>query len=209
LFSWDGVFLVKRKMILKETAEWLITFTGAFLIVMILNTKVFATTQVQQSSMQDTLMEGQHLFIEKVTYDFSNPSRGDIIVFLDNKSVKNYFQEIKIFLTDVTEAFKPLEEKSNVRLVKRVIGIPGDVVDIKDGSVFVNGNKLNEPYTKGITFKRDMEFPAKVPKGKYIVMGDNREVSKDSRTFGFIDRSEVEGKAVFRLWPLNKVGSVK
>jgi signal peptidase I len=198
-----------RKMVIREVAEWIITFAGAFVIVMLLNTKVFATTQVRQSSMQDTLFEGQHLVIEKLTYDFGDPKRGDIIVFIEDKMPSNYIDEVKIFLKDVSEVFKPIEEKSNVRLVKRVIGLPGDEIDIRDGSVYVNGTKQEEAYTKGVTFTREVQFPVKVPEGKYIVMGDNREVSKDSRSFGVIDRKQVEGKALFRFWPVNKIGAVK
>lgn len=201
--------MTSGKMILRETAEWVITLAGAFLIVMLLNTKVFATTQVKQSSMQDTLFEGEHLFVEKVSYDFGNPSRGDIIIFIENEHIHNYLDEMRIFLTDVGEVFKPAEEKSNVRLVKRVIGIPGDVVDIRDGSVYLNGGRLNEPYVKGITETREIAFPIKVPEGEYIVMGDNREVSKDSRSFGLIDRDQIEGKALFRFWPADRVGVLK
>ena len=201
--------MVKRNVVLKEVREWLFTFIGAFVMVMLLNTRVFATTLVRQSSMQDTLFDGQHLLIEKVSYSFGNPSRGDIIVFFENKYPKNYLDEIKIFLTDVTEVFKPITEKSNVRLVKRVVGIPGDEVDIQGGSVLINGDELTETYTKGETFERDLKFPVKVPDGKYFVLGDNREISKDSRTFGFIDRSQVNGKVVFRFWPLRKVGILK
>lgn len=198
-----------RKMVFREVAEWIFTFAGAFVIVMLLNTKVFATTQVRQSSMQDTLFEGQHLVIEKLTYDFGDPKRGDIIVFIENQMPLNYIDEVKIFLKDVSEVFKPVEEKSNVRLVKRVIGLPGDEIDIRDNSVYVNGKKLDESYTKGMTYTREVQFPVKVPEGEYIVMGDNREVSKDSRSFGAIDRKQIEGKALFRFWPLNKFGGVK
>lgn len=196
-------------MVIREAAEWIVTFAGAFVIVMLLNTKVFATTQVRQSSMQDTLFEGQHLVVEKLTYDFGDPKRGDIIVFIENTMPSNYIDEVNIFLKDVSEVFKPVEEKTNVRLVKRVIGLPGDEVDIRDGSVYINGTKLQEAYAKGVTYAREIQFPVKVPDGKYLVMGDNREVSKDSRSFGTIDRKQVEGKALFRFWPLSKLGGVK
>ena len=196
-------------IVLREIREWVVTLVGAFVLVMLLNTKVFATTKVQQSSMQDTLMEGQHLFVEKLTYNFVNPVKGDIIVFIENNTVSSFIEEINIFLTDVKEVFKPVHEKSNIRLVKRVIGTPGDLVDIKDGKVYINGEELNEPYVKSETNKRDFDFPVTVPNGKYIVLGDNRGVSKDSRIFGFIDKSQVEGKAVFRFWPFDKIGKLK
>ncbi len=198
-----------KNLVFREIREWIFTLVGAFVLVMLLNTKVFATTRVQQSSMQDTLMEGQHLLVEKLTYNFVNPVKGDIIVFIENKSVGGFLDEINVFLTDVKEVFKPVEEKSNTRLVKRVIAVPGDEVDIQAGKVYINGRELEEPYVKGETAKREFQLPVTVPDDKYFVLGDNRGVSKDSRVFGFIDRSQVEGKAVFRFWPLGKFGQLK
>lgn len=194
------------KMVLREIIEWIVVFATAFILVALLNTAVFATTQVRQTSMQDTLMEGQHLFVEKWSYAFGDPSRGDIIVFIRDEYPENYFEKVRIFLRDVKDVLKPVEKKTNVRLVKRVIGIPGDVVDIQNGKVYLNGEELSEPYIKGETNLREFSFPVTVPEGKYIVFGDNRQVSSDSRSFGFIDRRQVEGKAVFRFWPLNKAG---
>ncbi len=197
------------KAVLKEVWEWIAVFVAAFIIVSLLNTAVFATTQVRQTSMQDTLMEGQHLLIGKLSYAFGEPSRGDIIVFLENKYPENYFDRIKVFLTDIRDIFKPVEQKTNIRLVKRVIAIPGDEVDIRDGKVFLNGEELPEPYVKGETYQREQPFPIKLEDGEFFVLGDNREVSKDSRTFGVIDHSQIEGKAVFRFWPFNKFGKLK
>ncbi len=198
-----------RTTILREIREWLVVFAAAFILVMLLNTAVFATTQVRQTSMLDTLSEGEHLFVEKLSYLFSDPSEGDIIVFIEAEYPSGYFDKVKIFLKDISEIFKPIESKTNIRLVKRVIGIPGDEVDVRDGKVFLNGIMLDEPYANGETLQRDMSFPVMVPLGKYLVFGDNRIVSKDSRTFGFIERSQIEGKAVFRFWPPNRIGKPK
>lgn len=197
------------KSVLREIWEWVVVFAAAFILVAFLNTAVFATTQVRQTSMQNTLMEGQHLFVEKLSYLFENPSRGDIIVFIDERYPVNYFDRVKIFLTDVSDIFEPIERKTNVRLVKRVIGIAGDKIDIREGKVFLNDQEQDETYVKGETFQREITFPVVVPEGKFLVFGDNREVSKDSRTFGFIERSQIEGKAVFRFWPMNKIGSLR
>ncbi len=199
---------MSAKAVLREIWEWIVVFGAAFLIVSVLNTAVFATTQVRQTSMQNTLMEGQHLFVEKLSYAFGEPSRGDIIVFLEDKYPENYFDRIKVYLTDVSEIFKPVESKTNIRLVKRVIATAGDEVDIRDGKVYLNEEELSEPYVKGLTYQREQPFPLKLKDGEFLVLGDNREVSKDSRTFGVIDRRQVEGKAVFRLWPLNKFGTL-
>ncbi|NMA34409.1 MAG: signal peptidase I [Clostridiaceae bacterium] len=197
------------KAILKEIWEWIVIFGAAFILVALLNTAVFSTTQVRQTSMQDTLMEGQHLLVGKISYVFGEPSRGDIIVFLENRYPENYFDKVRIFITDVGDIFKPAERKTHVRMVKRIVGIPGDEVDIHDGKVFVNGRELEEEYVKGVTFQREQPLPIKLKESEYFVLGDNREVSKDSRTFGTVKRSQIEGKAVFRFWPLSVFGSLK
>ena len=204
-----GASMAAGKTILREIWEWLVVFVTAFILVMLLNTAVFATTQVRQTSMQDTLLEGQHLFVEKLSFIFNEPSRGDIIVFIENEFPTGYLDKIKLFLKDVSEIFKPVESKTNIRLVKRIIGVHGDEIDIRGGKVYLNNEILDEPYVKGETFQREQSFPMTVPPGKYLVLGDNREVSKDSRTFGFIERSQIEGKAVFRFWPLDKFGGLK
>jgi signal peptidase I len=197
------------RALIREIAEWIVIFGAAFILVALLNIAVFATTQVRQTSMEDTLMEGQHLFVEKLSYAFGDPSRGDIIVFIENKYPENYLDSIRIFLTDVRDILKPPERKTNIRMVKRVIGIPGDDVDIYEGKVYVNGKELDEKYTKGVTFQREQPMPVRLKENEYFVLGDNREVSKDSRTFGTIDRSQIEGKAVYRFWPLSGFGPLK
>ncbi|NLK87006.1 MAG: signal peptidase I [Clostridiaceae bacterium] len=200
---------MSAKTVLKEIWEWIVVFGTAFLIVSVLNTAVFATTQVRQTSMQNTLTEGQHLFVEKLSFAFGDPSKGDIIVFLEDKYPENYFDRVRVYLTDVSEIFKPVWSKTNVRLVKRVIATAGDEVDIRDGKVYINGKELMEPYVRGETYQREQSFPIKLKDGEFFVLGDNREVSKDSRTFGTIDRRQIEGKAVFRFWPLDKFGKLK
>ena len=195
--------------VLREIGEWVAVFAAAFILVLLLNTAVFATTQVRQTSMMDTLMEGQHLLVEKLGYMFSKPSRGDIIVFIEGKYTVSYLDKIKIFVTDISEILEPAERKTNIRLVKRVIGIPGDEIDIREGNVYVNGTPLEENYIKGKTLQREMHFPITVEKDKYFVLGDNREVSKDSRTFGLIDSRQIEGRVVYRFWPLRVMGIVK
>lgn len=98
---------------------------------------------------------------------------------------------------------------TRTRLVKRVIGIPGDEIDIKDGYVYLNGSILEELYVKGETYSRDKEFPIKVEEDTVFVLGDNREVSKDSRNFGLVKINQIEGKAIFRISPFNRFGFIK
>jgi signal peptidase I, bacterial type len=157
--------------------------------------------------MENTLLAGQKLIMDKISYNFSQPKRGDIIIFLEFKHKSSVKDEISIFLTDFENVLNL--STGNDRLVKRVIGVPGDTIDIKDGHVFVNNEMLEENYIKGETLKRETTFPIKVPEGKLFVLGDNRAVSRDSRNFGLVDSDQVEGKAVFRVWPYNKLGTVK
>lgn len=196
--------MVEKKKIFKEVMSWVYTIVGALILVTILDTKVFAMVQVQQRSMENTLHDGQELLVDKVSYDFTEPQRGDVVIFLENRIRDNSFSDFKIFLDDVTQ-----RKQENTRLVKRVIGVPGDDIDLKDGYVYVNGEKLNETYTQGTTVKQGINFPLKVSDGKLFVLGDNREVSIDSRSFGLIDKKQVEGKARLRIWPLDKISSVK
>ncbi len=95
------------------------------------------------------------------------------------------------------------------RLIKRVVGVPGDEIDIKDGHLYLNAKKLEEHYVKGETIERGFKLPIQVPENKLFVLGDNRMISKDSRMFGLIDYKQVEGKAIYRVYPFNHVGKVK
>ncbi len=134
---------------------------------------------VNMSSMQPTLFEGQRLFAEK---QFLDPGRGDIIIIHPPPQVAPAGEEF----------------------VKRLIGLPGDTIQITGGTVYVNGVGLVEPYIKA---KPAYAFgPFKVPAGNYFVLGDNRNNSTDSHFGWTITRQDIVGKAVLRYWPLNKFG---
>jgi signal peptidase I len=203
--------MIDKKKIIKEAGSWVISILGAFLIVMLLNSKVFAKVQVQQSSMENTLFPNQQLIIDKLSYNFAAPKRGDIIIFLENEEkgtiVDDTLRTVERIVSIFDNNISSSDESS--RLVKRVIGIAGDEVDIKDGYVYVNGKKLEEPYAKGVTIPEEFKLPVRVGENKLFVLGDNREVSKDSRKFGLIDCKQVEGRAVYRVYPFNKAGKIK
>jgi signal peptidase I len=202
---------MNSKKVIKEIISWTFSILGAFFIVTLLNNEVFAKVQVQQSSMENTLFNNQQLIVDKLSYNFVEPKRGDIIIFLEDEkkgtiiddTVRTVDRMISIFNNS-----KNGSEKDN-RLVKRVIGVTGDEVDIKDGYVYLNGIKLEEPYVKGETIKEEFKLPIKIGENKLFVLGDNRTVSKDSRTFGLIDCNQVEGKAIYRVYPFNQIGRVK
>lgn len=144
--------------------------------------------EVPSASMETTIMTGDRLFAEKVTYHFSDPQPGDIVVFSD-------------------------PQVPNRVLVKRVIATEGQTVNLVNGSVYVDGTKLSEPYTQGDSYpltktlsSANVSFPYTVPAGEVWVMGDNRENSSDSRYFGAIDSDSIFGKALVVYWPLNRIG---
>ncbi len=186
--------------ILKKILGWFETFLIAFLIYMVIHAFLFEVTVVSMSSMEDTLVSGQRLIIWKPPKYLSGPRRGDIVSF-------KYIEGKRTGLADI---LIPFPDPYEVDYIKRVIGLPGDEIDIRDGKVYINGKELEEKYVKGgYTDDRQMLFPRTVPDGKLFVMGDNRAVSRDSREFGFIDIDSIRGKAVFSIWPLSRLGPVK
>lgn len=200
-----------KKNIIKEISSWIFPILLAFFIVTLLNSKVFAKVQVQQSSMETTLFPYQQLIIDKFSYNFEEPKKGDIIIFLENEEKGSIFDETLRTIDNIISVFDNNKDKNgkSSRLVKRVVGIEGDEVDIKDGYVYINGKKLDEAYVKGVTLPEEFKLPVKVGENKLFVLGDNREVSKDSRKFGLIDCKQVEGKAIYRIYPFDKIGKIK
>ncbi len=197
----------KEKGIIREVLEWCLCICAAFVIVSFLNSEVYALTEVQQCSMENTLFEGEKLYVDKIAYHFSEPKAGDIIIFLQNEINEGFYDRILNVVEDMKMKFDG--EKRRNRFVKRVIGVPGDKINIKDEKVYINNKLLNETYIKGNTIKRTLEYPVIVPEGKLFVMGDNRENSNDSRSFGLVDKKSVEGKVIYRLWPINRLGSLE
>ncbi len=145
-------------------------------------------TIVRQTSMQDTLQPNDYIIMYKRAYAHKTPQRGDIVVFQSK-------------LTD--------EQGREKLLIKRIIGLPGDVITIEDNQLYLNGSKYEEDYIKdGITPGDIKDYV--VPEGRYFTMGDNRVVSVDSRydEVGCVALDAIEGKAVIRLFPFNKIGKL-
>jgi signal peptidase I len=145
--------------------------------------------QIEQVSMENTVEPGQYVLVDKLSPNWSDYKRGDIIVFNPPQG----FSE---------------QDGQNIPFIKRVIGVAGDVVEIKDNAVYVNGAKLDEPYvyegqpTTPLT--NDSRWV--VPKDQLFVLGVHREQSQDSRVFGSIPKSTVIGRAWLRYWPASDLG---
>jgi signal peptidase I len=199
--------MTKNKKLIKEINNWTLSILSGLLMAALINSKVFATVIVKQSSMENTLYSSQKLILDKLSYNFVEPKRGDIIIFLENEQRGTIIDDTAMFINNIKSKVKNTDVDK--RLVKRVIGIPGDLINIKDGYVYINGEKINEPYAKGQTFSGELNLPINVPNDKLFVLGDNRTVSRDSREFGLINYNQVEGKAVFRIFPFNEIGHIK
>lgn len=191
----------------REAWEFVKVILIALVITNLLNIFVFTLSEVRQSSMEQTLMSGEQLIVEKLSYQFGNPKRGDIVVFIKEMSVDNSFiARLTRLYDDLFAKFRRRE--GHFRLVKRVIGVPGDKIEIIGSQVYVNDELIEEAYLGSETSLKAVTYPLTLPEGKYFVMGDNRRASYDSRDFGPIDRQQIEGRAVFRFWPFSRFGLV-
>ena len=162
-----------------------IVFVAAWL----LRTFVVAPYKIPSASMENTIMVSDKLFAEKVSYYFRGPNPGEIVTFKD-------------------------PEVEGRTLIKRCIAVAGQTVDLQDGAVYVDGQRLDEPYTNGQASEPlktapgvEINYPYTIPEGTIWVMGDNRANSSDSRYFGPIPIENVTGHAIVIYWPVNRVGT--
>lgn len=171
---------------------------------------------IPSESMVPGLQINDRLVIERVTPWFRPYQRGDILVFYPPMTqLKNDPWSVFLRLTGFSGLMYKKEDNIDVAYIKRLIGLPGDIVDVKKGvGVFVNGKKLDEPYVNEIaetcTMVRPEPYcgPVKVPPHSYYMMGDNRNLSLDSRYWGFAMEDRVIGRAVFRIWPPERIGAL-
>lgn len=198
--------MINKNKIISELKGIVLTIILTIFISALISTTAFAKVRVEQISMENTLHDMDQLLINKLSYKFSNPKRGDIIIFFAHKEKNSFYDCVSIFIDDVKSIFS--EEDINTRYVKRIIGIPGDIVNIKDGYVYVNNEKIDEPYVKGLTESKYISLPITVEENKLFVLGDNRANSTDSRDFGVVDFKQLDGKAMIRLYPFDEIGNL-
>lgn len=200
-----------RKNYTKAFIEWSLTIVIAIVISLFIVSNIASVTQIKEQSMEPTFSEDDRVIINKFIYIIGEPSRGDIVILnkVNNEKglIKNMINEGKDIIANIKYRFTGEIEKNN--LIKRVIGVEGDIIDIENGYIYVNGKQQNENYVRSLTNPgTKFDYPIEVPEGKVFVLGDNRENSLDSRHLGFIDIDQIKGKAVFRIFPFSKFGVV-
>jgi len=170
--------------VLRDVRRWARDLVVAVLIAVIIVVFFYQPVKVEGTSMLPELVDQERIFVNKFVYRIDEIERGDIVVF-------RY----------------PLDPERSY--IKRVIGLPGEVIEIRGGSVYVSGVLLNEEYLAPEYFD-GRSFPAIVVEpDSYFVMGDHRNESNDSRMWGLVPVDNIDGKAVFRYWPVGRMGSLQ
>lgn len=179
----------------------------AFLLAFLLRTFVVQVFYIPSRSMEPTLQEDDRMVVEKLTYRVREPRRGEVIVFAGDEPLTLEDTSAGARILRGVGQFIGVVPADARDFVKRVVGLPGDTVEIEDGIVLVNGVEINEPY---VLNKDDRSGgPWEVPEGALFVLGDNRPNSADSRFgLGFVEIDDVVGRAAYVLWPPDHTGSL-
>ena len=178
---------MKERSILGELLSWLIYIVIVVILSLGIITFIGQRTKVSGHSMETTLSDGDNLIVDKISYRFRDPERFEIIVF-------------------------PFQYEEHTYYIKRIIGLPGETVQVIDGYVYINGEVLDENY--GLEVMDDPGIaaePITLGEGEYFVLGDNRNHSSDSRdpSVGVLHRDDIMGRAWIRIWPFDKFGVIK
>jgi signal peptidase I len=178
----------------RTLVEYALLAVVAVAVALLIQAFLVKPYRIPSESMENTLLIGDRVLVDRISWRFSDPQRGEITVF-----------------------HPPF---SGPVLIKRIIGMPGDVVSLNDGFVYINGRRLDEPYVRRIGGRQEptdpftnglawsLQQPYKVPAGSYFMMGDNRTDSGDSREFGPVPRRQLVGHAFWRYWPPGRFGSL-
>ena len=175
------------KDVIKELVGWIVSILLIVAVSYLIAIFVGQRTQVSGSSMETTLSDGDHLIVDKISYRFREPQRYEIVVF-------------------------PYRYEKNTYYIKRIIGLPGETVQIKNGSIYINGELLKAQDGLGeATIAGAAEYPVELGEDEYFLLGDNRESSEDSRFSGIgnIKRENLIGRVWLRFQPFSRLGFVR
>jgi signal peptidase I len=167
----------------RELRSWTRDLAVALGLALVIIIFLYQPVKVEGTSMAPLLSDQERIFINKFEYRFEPIERGDVVVF-----------------------WYPLDHSKS--FIKRVIGLPGETIELRAGHVYIDGKELSEPYVPASYLDGSSYGPMKIPPGNYFVMGDHRDSSNDSRVFGPVSRPYIYGKAVFAYWPVDHFGSL-
>lgn len=176
------------RLIIKNFYEIFKTIAVMFLLAFVIRAYIVQTFVVEGLSMEPNFHDGEYLLIDKVSYRFDQPQRGDVVVFISPEDAKLHF-------------------------IKRVIGLPGEAVEITQNRIFINNNQLQEDYLRRgeqtlISDNFTNDFKTVIPQDHYFVLGDNRQNSKDSRLIGLIPKQNIVGRSFIVIYPLKNFSLV-
>lgn len=182
----------------------------AFAVALLIKTFLLQAFYIPSASMEPTLVEGDRVLVEKVSYRFGGPDRGDVVVFEKDLELPPGAEDDQSIFEDIGDGFRSLfgfPTGGSQDFIKRTVAIEGDTIEGRDGKVFVNGAEIGEPYLPdGIEISAF--GPVEIPQGMIFVMGDNRTNSDDSRSFGPIEADTVVGRAFVLIWPPSDMSSL-
>ena len=191
----------EKSSLRRGLAELPILAAIALVVAFVLKTFVAQAYYIPSGSMEPQLHVGDRVIVSKLSYELHDPHRGDIIVFPSPEDHSTDDSPLPIRVVRGIFEGVGLAKPEKEILIKRVIGLPGEIVEGHDGHVFINGHELIEPYLpRGVT--TEPFGPTTVPHGSLWVMGDNRSNSRDSRFIGAIKESDVIGRAIMKVWPV-------
>jgi signal peptidase I len=193
--------------LLAVVRETVVLVALAVLLAVVFKTFLVAAFYIPSGSMESTLNISDRVLVEKVSYRFGDIERGDVIVFVHDEpgvEVPRPSNPVAGFFSSLGQAIGVVPP-SDRDFIKRVIGLPGDTINCRDGKLFRNGQPVTERYLDPGTPTESCTRTTVRP-GQLFVMGDNRDNSQDSRVFGPIQESDVVGRAFVRIWPLNHTG---
>lgn len=203
-----------KKSMVKELLSWVEIIVIALVLALLINNFIIVNATVPSGSMENTIHPGDRLLGFRFSYWFSEPQRGDIVVFRYPIDEARHQQDKSVKRTN---------------FIKRIIGLPGETVEIRDAKIYINGSEtpLEEDYLKEEWVVKNDGFTFQVPEGCYLMLGDNRNDSSDARywaekalmygvadtveeamQYSYVERDQILGKAYVRYWPLNKISSL-
>jgi signal peptidase I len=179
---------VPRRLLNNWAFDWAETIIVALILALVIRAFFFQVFWIPSGSMENTLDIGDRIVVNKIVYNFRQPQRFEIMVFRGVPTLG--------------------EQKRD--LIKRVVGLPGETFEVKDGVININGSPVEYPGDMKQTMNQDYANygPVQIPADSFFVMGDNRPASADSRYWGFLPKKNLIGKAFLRIWPLTKLGLI-